>query len=188
MKNNLLSHLLVICFAFSTLALPVYGQAARPIASSGVAGTLDPKTGIFTAFLPSVAQDPQDTSFTATTYNGKLVFNFTITVASSLPSTAMISCDASARVLDNPSGGGNFLSESGAVTATRNGSTATCAITIPYSWPLVTGSTDMMTLSYFISAFGGTLGSSSRSSSQGIGTFKIPSPGVTSTFAVKSTI
>ena len=189
MKKNLLSHLLVICVVISTFGLSVWGQTARPTAATGVAGTLDPKTGIFTAFLPSVAQDPQDSSFAATTYNGKLVFNITITLATSFPTTTSIICDTSARVFDNPAGGGNFLSEGGGVIATRSGSTATCTVTIPYSWPLVTGSADMMTLSYTVGTFGPLAsGPTTRNSSQGIGTFKIPAPGMTSTFTVKSTL
>lgn len=189
MTNNPLSHLLVICVAVSTLGLSVWGQTARPTAATGVAGTLDAKTGIFTAFLPSVAQDPTDASFAATTYHGKLVFNITITLATNIPTTTSVVCDTSARVLDDPSGGGNFLTEGGGVIATRSGSTATCTIVIPYSWPLVTGSTDMMTLSYSVGTFGPLATSTTtRNSSQGIGTFKIPAPGVTSTFTVKATI
>ena len=189
MKSNLLSHLLTVCAMVCTLGLSVWGQTSRPTAASGVAGTLDPKTGIFTAFLPAVAQDPAESSFAATTYNGKLIVNITITLATNFPTTSSIICDVSTRVFDNPAGGGNFLSEGGGVTATRSGSTGTCTIAIPYSWPLVTGSADTMTLSYTVGTFGPlSPGPTTRNSSQGIGTFKIPSPGTTSTFTVKSTI
>jgi hypothetical protein len=186
MKHDQIVRILVVCFAFSTLALPALGQRTVRTPAHGVPGTLDPKTGVFTAFAPAVAQDAETAGLTATTFTGKLVLNIAITISSALPTTDTISCEGNATVVDNAVGGGNFLFETGAINATRTGSTATCTVTIPYSWPLVTASSDMMTLTYTVTSNPAV--SPWRNSSQGLGTFKIPASGTTTTLAVKSTI
>lgn len=65
---------------------------------NGIRGYLDPRTGIFHSMpLPDLqeAEVPPPTTF-----GGKFVFNFTITVSSTLASTAKIGCQATASLED----------------------------------------------------------------------------------------
>jgi len=106
-----------------------------------------------------------------------------------VPTTDTITCRANASILDTPVTVGilTITQESGAVTATRSGSKATCTIPITYSWTLVNGPTDQMSLSYGISFGPGVAAPSpllSRNSGQGLGNFAIPANGTTTNLAV----
>jgi hypothetical protein len=83
---------------------------------------------------------------------GKIVVNFSIAVDASISSTANIACQASAEVSDGPASAKNLIHETATVLATRSGSTATCTVNIPYSWNLVTATTDKVVLGYQITA------------------------------------
>jgi len=128
----------------------------------------------------------------AVTFTGKLVFSFTITVTSSLPASDTIACEASAEVDDlGANGQGPVISETAAVAATR-GSTTTCTVTIPYSWSLINSTTDMVQLSYIITApaasSAGTTGLPFRASSKSFSSIKVPATGATTTETIKATI
>lgn len=82
------------------------------------------------------------------TTSGKFVVNFSITVDASISSSAKIACQASAEVSDGPNGAKNVIHETATVLATRSGSTATCTVDIPYSWDLLTESTDTVVLGF----------------------------------------
>ena len=181
MRKSLLVLLLV-----SLAALPALAQSSKNEVGRSIPGTFDPKTSLFTPTPAVMAPDP--IAAAATIFGGKLVFNFTITVTSVLATTDTITCSASASVLDVASA--NFILESGVVKATRTGATATCTVTIPYSWSLTTASTDKMTLGYVINGGGSTAATllPTRLSSQSLGSFAIPANGTTSTFTVKATI
>ena len=87
-----------------------------------------------------------------TTASGKFVVNFSITLDASISSTAKIACQASAEVSDGPNGAKNVLHETASVLATRSGATATCTVNIPYSWDLLTESTDTVVLGFQLTA------------------------------------
>jgi hypothetical protein len=141
-----LSTILVICVCLLGLNEVLWGQTA----GRGIRGYLDPETGTFHV-LPHATDDAVPPP--ATTFSGKFVFNFTITVDATIASTAKIECLATALVEDNVTGGSpNIITEEAAVVATRSGTTATCTVNIPYSWSLVTGSTDKVNLGYTIQA------------------------------------
>ncbi len=183
MRRQLLL-LLFVCLA----TLPTLAQASASNKPTGrsIPGTYDPKTSLFTPTPAVVASDANAAA--ATIFGGKLVFNFTITVSSTLPAADVITCSAGATLIDL--GAGIVILEDATSKATRTGATATCAVTIPYSWGLTTASTDKMSLNYIISGGGTTAATAlpSRLSSQGLGNFAIPANGVTSTFTVKATI
>ena len=183
MNRQLLALLFVVVASMSTLAQTSSAQA--PV--RGIPGTFDPKTSLFTP-TPAVMASNNAIGAAATIFGGKLTFNFTITVTSALPATDVITCSASASVLDLTVG--NAIIEQATTKATRSGTTATCAVTIPYSWSLVSAATDMMSLNYVIGGNGATTATALpfRLSSQGLGSFAIPANGTTSTFTVKATI
>ena len=184
-KGKLLLALLLLgAFSMSAFAQQ---RNANGAPTRGIPGTFDPKTRLFTP-TPAVVASDASPAAAATIFGGKLVFNATITVASALPATDVITCSADADVVDT--GAGIVFVEEATYKATRTGTTATCTVTIPYSWSLVSASTDRMSLSFVISGTGTTATTAlpSRLSSQGLGSFAIPANGTTSTFTLKATI
>jgi len=133
---------------------------------------------------------PEQIAAAATTVTGKLVFTATITVSSTIPAADVISCGAQATVLDT--GSGNSIFETAAVAATRSGSTATCSVTIPYSWNLVTPTADFASLSFSVNvpATPATPAAllPNRVSSQTLGRIPVPPNGTTTTQTLKVTI
>ena len=173
--------LLFACFLGMNASL--CGQNAA--AARGIQGYLDPRTGVFHT-LPRHAE-PDAEPPTLTTFAGKLVFNFTITVNATIAPTAKIACTAIASVDDNLTGGSPMaFTESASALATRSGTTATCTVNIPYSWNLATGSTDHIMLSYYIQApteiavVTDALPARSTIVSD-LGTIKVPATGTTTT-------
>src|SRR5215469_10974 len=139
-----------------------------------------------------VVEDAEVLAAASMSFTGKLVFSFTITIQSSITSSN-IACEASADIDDLGSGGqGPLITEAAAVAATRSGSTATCTVTIPYSWNLLNSSTDKVQLSYAISVpstgFSGASGLPGRISQNIFGTIKVPANGSTTTETIKATI
>ena len=185
MKKRVLNVLLVC--ACLVAGVPLWGQNAA--AAHGIRGYLDPQTGAFHALAqPAADAEPP----TVTTFTGKFVFKFTITVDATIAATAKIACSASAAVDDNLTGGApSFISEAAVALATRSGSTATCTVNIPYSWNLTTASTDTVTLGYSIIApievavVTGAL--PSRTSSANLASIKVPANGATTTETITAT-
>jgi len=179
---------ILVCVCLLGLAQPVWSQKANEPskAAPGILGYLDPKTG---AFRPLVQNPPEEEevepAIAATT--GKFVFNFTITIASTNLGGDTILCSANASTFEVP---GLTAEESASVTAKVSGSTVKCTVTIPYSWPLKTASTDTVSLSYSVEAFSGSITTAelARISSQSLPTIKVPATGATTTETIASTI
>ncbi len=168
-----------------TLALPLSAQqGVRLSPSTAVYGRLEPKV-----LAPVVADNGQsDEEFLPlTTYTGKFVVNFTITISSAVPTGTTIACDVGVLVIDTA----GDITDDLAVTATRNGSTATCSVTLPYSWSL-TAATDTVYVSYDISAPPQPLASTStyprRYTAHPISKITVPANGATTTYTVTPTI
>jgi hypothetical protein len=128
-----------------------------------------------------------------TTRAGKLVFNFTITVDSTFATTTPIYCEVGASLADDAvSATGREITESAAATATRTGSTAKCTVTIPYSWSLVTPSTDIVFLSYTIIAANVSTTSiptvALRTTGQSLPSIPVPANETTTTQSIAATI
>ena len=172
------------------ISVPLWGQDVG--AEHGIRGYVDPRTRIFHP-LPQ-AQDADVKPAAATSVTGKFVFNFTITVDSTIASTNQITCFAGASVNDTVAP--NNVLEAAAVTVPRgSGSTVTCTVTIPYSWKLGSASTDTVSLSYSVispTSIGILLNSMSaypqRLGSQKIGTIKVPANGATTTETITATM
>jgi hypothetical protein len=183
----------VFVLAFATmLAGTAWSQSANPGSSPEILGYLNPGNNSFRPMFMQSIGNPA----VVTTVTGKIVTNFTITVASVLPSTTPIECNVTATVSDMstspPFTLANEILEQASVIATRNGATAAkCTVTIPYSWNLANKSTDKVNLAYSIfaastSTAAGTL--ANRTSSQFIAVIPIPATGATTTETVKATI
>jgi hypothetical protein len=136
--------------------------------------------------LPEGAEAPALTVFA-----GKIVTTFTITVDSTIAATAKIGCEVDAGLED--AGSGNFISVSAAVAVVRgSGRTVTCTVSIPYSWKLATGATDMISLTYTITSPVAVATVAAefplRISTQSLPTIKVPATGTTTNETVAATI
>ncbi len=182
----------VLVLAFATmLGGTAWSQIANPGSRPEILGYLNPANNSFRPMYMQPIGNPAVVSVAT----GKIVTNFTITVASVLPSTVPITCGVSATVEDVNNSTftiTNSIFEQASVIATRNGTTsAKCTVTIPYSWNLSNRATDKVDLSYTINAFSNSTTAGSvvlRTSSQTIGAISIPVNGATTTETVNATI
>ena len=189
-----MTKLSTLCLLFASIlgtSLSLWGQDE---AARGIRGYLDPRTGVFHP-LPQTAAaadaEAAAAAATLTTFTGKIVVNFTITVDSTIASTNKLACSVTATLDDI--GNTNLILEQAATAVTRGtAATVACSVTIPYSWKLATAATDTISLSYQIlspveaSTVAGQY--PIRTSSQSIGTIKVPTTGTTTTEAVAATI
>ncbi len=184
-----ISRMIVAFVCFVGLTQLVWSQSGRVAAAGnhqqGIPGFLDPQTGMFSTKLQSPGGSVDDTSSAAAVvYWGTYVVTLTISISSTLPSGSIVTCSASLAVSDFGSGGseGTYY-EDGSALATGTGSTRTCKVTIPYSWLVLNGPTDMVSISYDVSALTtytvGTVtkDASFRDASRSVGTFSMPAVG-----------
>lgn len=184
--------IVLACVCLIAFALPAWGQQQKANENIGILGRLDPRTGTFKPVQVTPIDDLQAEATTSTNYTGKLVYNFAITIASTIPTTSVITCYAGATVMSSYY---SYFQESATVVATRSGSTAKCTVVIPYSWSLATASAaaDSVTLIYNIEATStsttaGTLVLRSNSSYYSLGSVPIPLNGATTTKSIAATI
>ena len=186
--NHKLSTYFLMFACFLGMNVSLWGQNSA--AKHGIRGYLDPQTGAFHTLPHPDLQDGAEPPVT-TTFTGKIVVTFTITVSSTIAATTKIGCSLDTDVEDV--GTGNFISESAGSDVVRgSGTTVVCKTTIPYSWNLATQSTDMISMSYTITspvAIATAAGEFPiRVSSQSLPTIKVPASGTTTTIAVAATI
>jgi hypothetical protein len=105
----------------------------------------------------------------------------TVTLTITLKTTSLtnIDCSEELSVEDNITGGSpRIYDESNTVAATGTGATRTCKLSIPYSWSLLTATSDSMTTSYTVTGFTGTTGLPQRTSGLfPLDTRKVPANG-----------
>lgn len=165
---------------------PAWSQSINPAPGPVIFGYLNSRTNMFRPLSLSSVTSPQAIS----SATGKIVVSFSITIQSAIATTTPISCDVNPNFYD-ANGTTNviagYIVEDAAVTASRTGSTATCTVTIPYSWNLSFRSMDQVEIDYTISAVP-TSGLPRRTSQQTIAIINIPANGATTSFSVKTTI
>ena len=150
----------------------------NPGNSSSLIGFLDPQTGAFRPLVAAAADSP-DALASGTEVTGTLKITGTITVVStSITATTPVTCSATAVIVTDPNGP---ITDEATSTATRSGSTATCTVTIPYEWLLLSSATDMVSLGVTVTA----LPSEPRVSTRQLGTFKVPANASTTSFSFK---
>lgn len=187
----------VSLFVVLVLGFAPFGLAqisAPSLDTHRVLGYFNPTTGLFEP-LRTGMQDAEGAQVTPTT--GTLVFNFTITLKTALPSHGLLLCSAAAAVIETSFsadevgfGYAHFVS----------GSTYSCSVSIPYSWLLSTRTTDKIILSYKaeviegiqLTANNGTsttvATTTGRASSQTIASVPVPVSGATTTEDVAVTL
>lgn len=160
-------------------AVPAHAQAQAQ--AKGIPGFLNPKTGAFTV-VPDAPAQPE---LAVATYGGTFSLRFTITIVSGGSSTAPITCSGQASTFIGSGTYTNYY-ETKSVKATRNGSTATCLVSIPYSWQ-ATGS-NTVSLSYTVSLTDGSGLTISRTSSANLASFLQPANGATTVREIRVTL
>lgn len=188
MNRNRISGMILVGICFALLTQPAWGQLRtqnQALPGHFHNGAVKP--------TPNAIDDNPDVGQAAlTTFGGTFVFKITITVKSTL-GTDTIACSAGLDVIDqNPT---TFVvtgtwEEGAAVAAVRSGGTATCTVTIPYSWSLANGSTDMVNLDYEIAAPASSSNPPlpSRFNSHSLASMHVPANGSTTTVTVTATI
>jgi hypothetical protein len=162
-----------------------FAQNADNAKAQRTFGYVDQKTGIFHPLNRSVQPDAVP-AVTPTT--GTFVFNVTMSVSASLPTTAVIVCIVTGGVDDLTSGA---FSNAVGVTAKRTGSSATCTVNVPYSWDLANPTKDTVDMDLEVSATVGTFGSDSfyeESFTAPAITMKVPANGTTTTKTITTSI
>jgi hypothetical protein len=178
--------MILVCVCFVGVTQAAWSQRANEAAKPGIPGYLDPKTGAFRPMMQAPAEEA-DAALVPANTTGKFVFNFTITIRSTNLGSDTIVCVVDASVFEST---GLRVTESASVKATVSGTSATCTVTIPYSWPLTSASTDTVMLDYAVEAVGPstTFGQPTRLSSQSLPSIKVPLSGATTTKPIASTI
>jgi hypothetical protein len=186
--NHKLSTFLLVCACFLGMNASLWGQNAA--ATHGIRGYLDPQTGAFHT-IPHPELEEGALPPVLTTFAGKFVVTFTITVNSTIAATSKIGCQVDASLDDVTVG--NFISESAASDVTRgSATTVTCKATIPYSWALASAAQDSISMTYTITSPVAVATAAAefplRISSQSLPTIKVPASGTTTNIAVAATI
>lgn len=189
MNRTRILGIVLVCICFAVLTQPAWGQFRtqnRALPGHLNNGAARP--------APNVIEDNPDVGQAAlTTFGGSFVFKFTITVKSTNLGTDTIACSANLEVFDENLTtfvlSGSYTEEA-AVAATRSGSTATCTVTIPYSWSLANGSTDTVSLSYGIEAPASASNPPlpNRINARSLASIHVPANGATTTVTVTATI
>jgi hypothetical protein len=180
--------MIFVCICFALLTQPAWGQfrtQGRALPGQFNNGAAKPR--------PNAIDNNPEAGLASLTTFGSFVFKITITIKSTNLGTDTIACSAGVDLIDeNPT---TFVvtglwEEGAAVAATRSGSTATCTVTIPYSWSLANGTTDTVNLDYGIEvpAPPSTAPLPSRFNSHSLPSMKVPANGTATTVTVAATI
>jgi hypothetical protein len=158
-----ITKLVLICVCCVMVVPTVWAQTANSQAKPGILGYLDPHTGAFRP-VPAVAEEGAEAP-AATTVTGTV--NVTLTITLKTAGLTNITCSEEVSVIDNlGTTSPHIFAESNSVAATGTGTTRTCKLSIPYSWGLLTASTDNMGTGYAVVGFTGTTGLPQRTSTQ----------------------
>lgn len=180
-----MTKLLLICMCCVMVAPTVWAQTATSQAKPGILGYLDPHTG---AFRPVPAAAEEDSALAApTTVTGTVTVTLTITLKTL--ALTNVTCSESVGVFDAATTSPSSFEESNTVAATGTGTTRTCKLSIPYSWALITASTDSMTTSYEVFGTTGTTGLPQRSNFHiPLDTRKVPANGAVTALTAAVTL
>ena len=176
--------------ALSGLVFALAGSAvAQQSKEVTIPGFYNPKTHTFQAkVLPAV--DPETANAAAKVYTGTLEYEITAKLVTPVTSGHELACTVSALVEDLS--GTGFYQEGASGVAKVSGSTATCTINIPYSWSLVDGTTDTVTLGYDLEIVPTSTTNlatyTSRTHSSELAPIKIPTSGAATPIIISATL
>jgi hypothetical protein len=189
-RRMILPLLVVLVFGLAPLG---YGQFANH-SPHRTLGYYDPATGAFEPVHPAMDLDAPPVAPTT----GTLVLKLTLSVKSTIPKNAVIACSGNGSVFD--SSGFSADEHGSGIAKLVSGTTYSCTVTLPYSWPLASASTDKISLSYSasidygyqVTATNGTAivvePVSARNTNQSFGSISVPVNGATTTENISATI
>ncbi len=152
------SRMILLCVCFAGLTPFLWSQNGNHVSRNdhpaGVLGYLDPQTGAFRPVHRHAGKGRDGLEPGTVTITGKFVFNFTITLDSAVPSGDAVGCAAGAQTYDETRE--TDLDESGFAQATITGSTASCTVSLPYSWLMASPSEDTVRLNSDVFIFNPT--------------------------------
>ena len=163
----------------------VFVAASLGLAAAGASAQ---QPGVHAGVAPWAMQQAAaaaDPNATLSTFTGSFVLNFSISIKSIIPSSFPIQCNASLTPSDI--GSGYFYVEQKTVYATRSGNTATCSVTVPYSWQLSSASTPVST-TFMIMTEGTGSSLLNRVSTGNLPSVTLPANATTLTRAIAITI
>ena len=194
--RRLLQNLAGALLVLSTAAFAQFGGVSPK--QHRILGYWDDATGTFKPLQPSEAEaDAEAPAVTPRT--GTLTFTITILAKSAVPKNGIVTCTGSAEVSDGSAGFSSAEAVTG-IAKLSTGTTYTCPLTIHYSWALSTPATDMVSLAveanieegFQVTATNATTTfvqpAAIRSSSQDVGTIKVPANGATTTETISITL
>jgi len=117
----------------------------------GIPGYLDPRTGTFTAKVPTRASVSPDTTVTYSVLTGTWDFTIPITLKTTPANGDILACEIDLSVNDPVT---YTYIETGIATQTASGASS-CTVSIPYTWVLTAPTTDVVVISYDISIIHG---------------------------------
>jgi hypothetical protein len=153
-----ISTLLLACGCLAGLTQISFGQNTRiigPIQQKGVAGYLDPKTGVFTARIHPVpaAGKESNSEPTNSSYFFREQFNITINNYDQ-PTSATVYCSVDMDTFDESTGDWDDSNE---IIATRSGNNWTCDVPVLVSWTLGNASEDTIGASVSVDVVNGQI-------------------------------
>jgi hypothetical protein len=107
-----------------------YSTVSGTVAEQQTSSNRDPLAGQMQVLDPAVAA-------ATVTHSGTFDITLNITIKSTIPTTQALQCLTLVTASDS-SVAHNYYETSG-IAATRTGDTATCTMTVPYSWKMGTG-------------------------------------------------
>jgi hypothetical protein len=197
MRQLKITLVVLCCACVCGVALAARSQQTKASQEKGILGYWNPNTGTFSPLIQAAPDSGVSPDVAPTT--GKFVFNFTLTVLSTVPKNGQVGCEADANTLES-STGQDITEHVTGIATLSSGSTWTCSVSMPYSWNLSTPSTDTVSLHYVISIDDGfeitaTNGTATlvaplvpRSSEQYLPSIKVPATGTTTTEAIAATM
>jgi hypothetical protein len=184
-----ISRIALVLACFIGLTQLAWGQKPSPKAGSGILGYLDPQTGAFRPLAQTPATPEDEDALTATLpTTGTLVFTITVTIKPPLATGNTVTCVANASVSEGTIPPNIFsFTELGSATAPGTTSTRTCTVTINYSWPLLTPTTDKISLDIVVTA-GTSIAQPIRSHTRNLLTIPVPASGKTTPLSAAVTL
>jgi hypothetical protein len=173
-----------LALGLAALLGPVPGAQA---ADHQAPGLPDPAAGATAAQVQAFDVE----SVAASTVGGTLVVNLTVTIKSAIPLTTPILCSVNAYLAEASVTGTNTIAEAATVAATRAGAKATCRVSLPYSWTVLSSATARVSLNALVSATktgAPQTGLLNRSSSFTLGSIAVPANGATTTISANATL
>jgi hypothetical protein len=170
----------------SAVAAGALEQGSRPTL---IRGTLNTQSGIFVARPGKAAiEEAEATNLTASTVTGTLSFTYNITLKSGFPDTTAIRCSATASTRDENYSETSIYYDIKSALATRSGSTATCKVSIPYSWLLANPASTMLSMDYTVTAIPASENGVSRHHMGNLATITVPTNGTTTFRTINVTL